>query len=139
MPCDDPDCVRTSGNSMGHSLCADHCDCLRDDFTYDPLRCSHCCAFVRGRFQGVTERKSLKSASAELERHILKLRRYCSGLDTRVTLKFTKFVSNLRLECRHKSLDLDFLRDLAVGESATHDIMSEPKSSLASRPSSGGI
>ena len=25
VPCDDPDCVRTSGNAMGHSLCADHC------------------------------------------------------------------------------------------------------------------
>ena len=129
---------------MGHSLCADHCECLRDDFVYDPLRCSHCCAFLRGRFQGVTECQSLKSASAEMERHILKLRRYCSGLDPRVTLKFSKFVCNLRLAYRKKRLDLDFFRDLAVGESAKtkySDAMSEThtsKGSLASRPSSGG-
>ena len=80
VTCDDHHCNKVSGNCMGHSLCADHCPCLRDDFVFDPLRCTYCCDFLRSKFQGVTEAMLLKSASAELERHIQKLRRFCSGL-----------------------------------------------------------
>ena len=132
---------------MGHSLCADHCPCLRDDFVYDPLRCTYCCDFLRSKFQGVTESKLLKSASAELERHIQKLRRFCNSLDPRVTLKVSSFVDSLRKAARQNRLDLDFFRNMSVGETVTgkySDALSETHSmshahgSLASRPSSGG-
>ena len=138
VTCDDPDCSRMSGNAMGHYVCADHCCCLRDDFTYDILRCPCCKDFVRGRLQGVTNVKALKAAGKELERHVDKLRRFCSGLGSQVTLKFTKFVTDLRLKLRRKSLDLDFFRDLVVGDSTNtrDDDLSEPKSSSISKPSS---
>ena len=146
--CNDEHCDKVSGNSMGHSLCADHCPCLRDDFVFDPLRCTFCCDFLRSKFQGVTEALLLKSASAELERHISKLRRFCSGLEPRPTLKFSRFVNSLRLAARQNSLDLDFFRDMSVGETVKtgkySDALSETQStslahgSLTFRPSSGG-
>ena len=60
--------------------------CLWDNFSFDHLRCAHCYDFLRSRFQGVTEYKLLKSVVAELERHISKLRRYCHGIEPRITL-----------------------------------------------------
>ena len=147
MKCTDEHCDHVSGNSMGHPLCAEHCDCLRDDFVFDPLRCTFCCHFLKSKFQGVTESSLLKSASAELERHISKLRRFCSGLEPRPTLKFSSFAISLRLAARQNCLDLDFFRAMSVGETKTRkysDALSETQGTSGAhgtstfRPSSKG-
>ena len=109
---------------MGHGLCADH-PCLRNDFVFDPMRCTYCCVFIKSKFQGVQDPDVLLSASAELERHMLKLRKFCSGQEPRVAMKISSFVVSLRTAARRDRLDLDFFRDLSVRETDPGDKYSD--------------
>ena len=96
---------------MGHGYCAVHCLCLQrvdDDYVYNPFRCDICKGFIRENFQGVIIVDDIKSAMAEMESHIKKLRRYLESLEGSQHLKFSSFVDEVRKKVRAKQVDTDF-------------------------------
>ena len=122
---------------MGHDLCADHCPCLRNDFVFDPMRCPICCSFIKSKFQGAQDPEVLLSASAELERHMLKLRKFCSGQEPRIAMKVSNFVVSIRSAARKDRIDLDFFRDLSVRETDPGDKYSDAVSEAPSAQAQG--
>ena len=104
-------CSKISKFQMGHGYCAVHCLCLHhfdQEYVYDPFRCDVCQTFIRERFQGVTVVGDIKSAMAEMESHIKKLRRYLESLEGSQHLKFSSFVDEVRKKVRAKQVDTDF-------------------------------
>ena len=137
MACESPGCSRVSGKFMGHSFCAEHCCCFSSDLVYDPLKCGTCTDFIRSGFQGVKEQSWIRTACAELDRHIRKLRRFALGLEGNRHVKFTKFLDELRRSARAKRLDMDFFLNLSVGEAKADDdeVMSQATTVRSSRAS----
>ena len=114
--CDEPGCKRFTGRAMGHDYCGEHCLCLRGDLVYDPLRCVTCREFINNGFIGITDITWIKTATAELERHIRKLRKFAFGLEGNRYVKFSSFMDELRRQARASQVNVDFFRNLSFGE-----------------------
>ena len=123
---------------LGHDVCAEHCCCLKlleNDYVYDPFRCVTCVTYIRENFQGATVIDHIRSAGSELEVHIKKLRRFLADLEPPCHLKFLKVTEELRKKVKAKVLDLDFFRDLMIGE--TDEVLEEDQVSIPPSQASG--
>ena len=132
----EPGCSKISRLQMGHGFCAEHCLCLHiveDDYVYDPFRCDVCLSFIREKFQGATVVDYIKSAVTEMESHVKKLRRYLEGLEGSFSLKFSKFVDEVRKKAKAKVVDTDFFRDMSVG--IEHPMLFDDQDDQVSIPS----
>ena len=133
-PCEAIGCPKVTNRQLGHGFCAAHCACLHQTesyYVYDPFRCGPCVGFFEDSFQGNSDAGSIKDYMAEVEGHVVKLRRYLKKLDEKPHLKLSGFVTDLRSKV--KKLDLDVFRDLVVRDCLTVD---HDRDSLVSVPPS---
>ena len=117
---------------------------MDNEYVYDPFRCDPCMAYLRESFQGATVLDHIKSAAAEWETHLKKLRRSLEGLEGDHRLKFYKGIEDLRRKCRAKTLDVEYFKELVIDrleeqedlESVTPSQTSGLKSPRPGRPES---
>ena len=137
VKCNAEGCVVYSKMNMGHLQCAEHSTCrnYRQDecrYVYEPDKCDHCITFLRENLVGATVLDQIKSASAEWETHLKKLRRSLEGLEGDQHLEFLPGIGNLRKKCRSKSIDVGYFRDLDILELCREEQQVEYPSSQTS-------